>query len=636
MPLSSSRFRLFFPYLSAFLGLSTVLRTLLLVRQAADLSLTPAHLVSIYGIGLLYDLAFFSYLAIPFLLLLILLPEGILHSRPFLWVMYAATFAFCFFLFFTATAEWLFWDEFGVRFNFIAVDYLIYRREVTDNILQSYPFFRLIGAMLLASLLGLALLRRFIVRALAVRQPFLPRLRQGLALLLLPLLAAGLLGQQLHEFSANRYQNELAANGPYQFVAAFRNNTMDYRQFYRLGADRELSERLRGLLATANSHYVSDGTFDISRDIRASAPEEELNVILITVESLSAEFLGSFGSKENLTPNLDRLAAKSLVFDRFYATGTRTVRGLEAVTLSLPPTPGRSMVKRPDNTRVFNLGKVFKDHGYDPVFFYGGYGYFDNMNDFFAGNGYRTVDRADFASSEVSFENAWGIADGDLFRKVLSEADRDHGAGQPFFFQVMTTSNHRPYTYPDGVIDIPSGSGRAGAVKYTDYALGRLLEEASSHPWFNNTVFVILADHCAGSAGKDALPINRYHIPLFIFAPGHVAPGVNHTLSSQIDVAPTLLGLVHFNYRSQFFGQDLLAPATRERALIGNYQRLGLLEDDRLAYLSPQRKLTVIDHPGPEGQLEKDGDAAARAISADTQAYYQGADYLISHRLNRW
>jgi len=632
----ASRFTLLVPYLYLFIAISVALRGLLLWQQRADLALTADHLLGIFASGLIYDLAFFSYLAIPFILLLLVLPERLLHSRLFRRGVYVVTLLFCLGLFFSATAEWLFWDEFGVRFNFIAVDYLIYRREVTDNILQSYPFFSLVGGMLLVSGLTLLMLRPAIDRALTARDRFRPRLWRSLLLLLIPAVAVASLDQSLHDFSSNRYQNELAANGPYQFVAAFRNNSMDYRQFYRTEDDSSLSTRLHELLKEQNSAYVSGGPFDISRDITPHGKQKNLNVILITVESLSADYLGSFGNQEHLTPALDELAKESLVFDRLYATGTRTVRGLEAITLSLPPTPGRSLVKRPDNAQVFSLGKVFKDQGYDPVFFYGGYGYFDNMNSFFSGNGYRVVDRTDFSADDITFENAWGVADGDLLQRVIHEADRQTAAGQPFFYQVMTTSNHRPYTYPQDGVDIPSGTGRSGAVKYTDHALGQFIKEARKHPWFKETVFVIIADHCSGSAGKDALPVEKYHIPLLIYVPGLVNAGVNHTLSSQIDVAPTILGLLNISYRSQFFGHDLLSGKVPGRALIGNYQRLGLLSNDQLAYLSPQGKVTVIDQPlGTKTRLP-DAQALTQSLTRDTMAYYQGADYMISHRLNRW
>ncbi len=353
----------------------------------------------------------------------------------------------------------------------------------------------------------------------------------------------------------------------------------------------------------------------------------------MTVESLSARYLGFYGDTRKLTPNLDRLMAESLNFTRFYATGTRTARGLEAITLSIPPTPGRSIVKRIGHEGGFaSLGRQFARRGYDTVFLYGGRGYFDNMNAFFSGNGYRVIDQDRVEGDAIQFANAWGMSDEDLYRQALRVADQDHQRGTPFFLQLMTTSNHRPYTYPDGRIDIPSGQGRAGAVKYTDYAIGQFLQEAAEKPWFANTLFVFVADHTAGSAGKRDLPVAQYHIPCFIYAPGLVAATQLERLSSQIDLAPTLLGLLHMDYRSAFYGRNLLLPPSGpDRALIANYQHLGLFDGTDLAILSPRRAMRV--HPEVLKQDTERRLSAPDALLVRDMAYYQGASYAYTHGL---
>ena len=145
---------------------------------------------------------------------------------------------------------------------------------------------------------------------------------------------------------------------------------------------------------------------------------------------------------------------------------------MEALTLALPPTPGRSLIKRPRNENLFTLGSVFRSRGYDTAFIYGGFGYFDNMNYFFGNNGYRVIDRTS-PGADITFANVWGACDEDLFRWTMREADASFAANKPFHFFVMTTSNHRPFTYPEGKIDLPSKeSGRSGAVKYSDFAIG--------------------------------------------------------------------------------------------------------------------------------------------------------------------
>ncbi|WP_020161401.1 LTA synthase family protein [Methylobacter marinus] len=629
-----SRFSGILLFLLINLGGSALLRTALLIRQLADLDVSFYSIALVFLLGVVNDLAFFSYLMIPFALYLLVLPNAAYQSKLNRILVFAGFFVSLYGLFFVEMAEWTFWDEFGVRFNFIAVDYLIYTHEVVRNIIESYPLGKILSGIFIVTAACFLAMRKLLAKSFKASEPFLSRLKITAALLSLPLISYVGVGQSAHQFSANTYLNELAANGPYQFFAAFRNNELDYRHFYKLGDDRQLSGVIRAKLA-ANAHSSDKELYNIRRTIKHAGEEKHLNVILITVESLSAEFLTRFGNTEHITPFMDEWFEQGLLFTNFYATGTRTVRGLEALTLSIPPTPGQSIVKRPDNGNLFNLGHVFQQRGYDTAFLYGGRGYFDNMNAFFAGNGYRIIDQTDFTDEEVTFSNAWGVSDDIILKRTLKEADRDYQNRRPFFFQIMTTSNHRPYTYPEGKIDIPPGIGRTGGVKYTDYALREFIGLAKTRPWFDDTLFVVVADHCAGSASKVDLPVDRYHIPLFIYAPKHVPAKRNDILSSQIDVAPTILGLLNFSYESQFYGRDLMRlPKDEGRALISNYQKLGLVKNNKLVYLSPQQRIDVIEDPLGAHRPVEIG-SAVRLIEEE-MAYYQSADYIWSHRLNRY
>lgn len=611
-----------------------ITRTLLLVAVFPETDLSIIALLKIYLLGFIYDLAFYSYALIPVTLYLLLIPERFWITALNRGIVRLAIFATLYGLGFILVAELLFWDEFSVRFNFISVDYLVYRREVTDNIRESYPLPLYLGAILVGSSLVYWLVSGRIRAALDVQESFRHRAAYAGGLLLLPVLSFLLVNQDLREFSANSYQNELASNGPYQFIAAFRNNELDYYKFYPTLPDSTAAKLLQ---QEVRPQQANSPSFDIRRPIDNPGSERRLNIFLVMVESLSADFLGTFGNAENLTPNLDRLAEQSMLFTNLYATGTRTTRGLEAVTLSIPPTPGRSIVKRIGHeTNLWSIGNVLKQKGYDVEFIYGGRGYFENMNAFFAGNGYGIIDQSSTPNDEMGFTNAWGMADDDLYNQAIKAADAAYSAEKPFFFHLMTTTNHRPYTYPDGRIDIPSGSGRFGAVKYTDWAIGQMIEQARKKPWFQDTLFVIMADHTSGSAGKVALPVPKYHIPMLIYSPEHIAAQKVDALSSQIDVAPTLLALLNMDYESAFFGKNILTMRPQdERALIGNYQKLGLYADNRLSILSPKRRMTrQIDPTGPDP-------VEAPVAVPDTQierdiAYYQGASYIYSQHLNAW
>ncbi len=619
-----------------FLGISFLTRVALLIKAAHDVTWTLS-LLAAFGWGVLYDLGAAAFASLPLIVLLTVLPSGALRKAWIRWLIGGFGFGIIFALLFGAAAEWTFWDEFGVRFNFIAVDYLVYTTEVMGNIRESYPIPLIIGALATVAVLFKWLLWRSRMPQAwldAAVEPWRLRYRNG-AIWFAGALALGcLLNLDWLPSFKNNFNRELAKNGLWSLFAAFRNNVLDYDEFYPTKPIDQVFTRLRDELGEDGAVMLRPNDYDTLRYIKNPGAELRPNIIQITVESLSADFLGLFNRASNLTPNLMEIAGRSLVFDNFYATGTRTDRGMEALTLALPPTPGRSMIKRPRNEDMFTLGSVFRAKGYDTAFLYGGFGYFDNMNYFFGHNGYRVIDR-NSPQADVTFANVWGACDEDLFRWTMREADAGAASGKPFHYFVMTTSNHRPYTFPDGRIDLPSKiAGRAGAVKYSDYAIGKFLRDAASKPWYRNTVFVIVADHCASSAGKTELPVQNYHIPLIIFAPGgHIAPGHIKTLTSQMDYAPTLLGLLNWSYPSRFFGHDVRKiPPDEAHALIGNYQKLGHLEKGEFVILRPRGASTYKYELGSSTMTPV---ADSSYSSMEAISFYQGASYLYEHNLYR-
>ena len=269
---------------------------------------------------------------------------------------------------------------------------------------------------------------------------------------------------------------------------------------------------------------------------------------------------------------------------------------------------------------------MFNAKGYDSEFLYGGYGAFDDMNAFFAGNGYGVHDRTEIADKDIHHENVWGVADEDLYTLALSRFDRAHAAGKPFFAHLMTTSNHRPYTFPANRGPWPQKQ-RTSAVRYTDWAIGDFLARARKHAWFADTVFVFTADHCAMSAGKAALPAFRYRIPLWVYAPGHVAPGTFDGLMGQIDIAPTLLGLLGMDYDSRFYGVDVFEHAP-DRAFVGTYQLLGYLRDDRLVQLAPHRHVASL-RPAMRADLAQPAIADDPAATLQAVSFYEAAAHAF-------
>ena len=560
--------------------------------------LSFVQVIKTLAIGFWFDLNALCFLAAPLLLASVLTPNSWRTKGWFNKVRWILAFLVTFGLLFGAVSEYIFWQEFTTRFNFIAVDYLIYTKEVVGNIRESYPVALILLVIALVAAALLFVLHKFVSFDVAPK-PIQLKAQFLIAAILLPMISLQIANVDQMEFGKNAYANELAGNGVYSFSAAARRNELDYDKFYKtIPQHKPTKFCLILVLIREPLSKISVKNGAKKTEIAEIGPftRRPKNIVLISVESLSAEYLGTYGNKQNLTPYLDKLAQESLVFDKLFATGTRTVRGLDALSLAIPPIPGQAIVHRPNNEHLATIGEMLELQNFSTFFIYGGYGVFDNMNNYFRGNDYIVVDRTDFDKKTIQGENVWGIDDDSLFNNAIMIFDENIKTHKPFFAHIMTTSNHRPYTFPEGKIDLPQGN-REGAVKYTDYAIGKFIENAKTKPWFKDTLFVIVADHCASVAGKTKLPVDKYHIPLFFYAPDMLPAGHYTHVTSQIDIVPTILDvlgalviIIFLAYRCLKTDVDKYAP----RAFISNYQQLGYYKNDTLIVLllNKKRRLT--------------------------------------------
>ncbi|MBC7385112.1 MAG: sulfatase-like hydrolase/transferase [Cryobacterium sp.] len=539
--------------------------------------LSPAFL----GRTLILDLAFLSYTFLPLWALRSLFPR--LRTPVFVFESIVL-----FIVLLSAVCEPIFMVDMEARYNFIAVDYLVYTHEVIGNLWESYPVIRMLLALGIVYAGMLYLVNRLEKPGSCAwfnRTSTSGRIQVALALLVCTALFHFAVTEDRLILNVPMAGQDLAKNGSYALFAAYRNNTLDFDRFYQ-GISPAVAERIE---KDEFQNRAASGMR--AGDVLSKPFSESPNVILVLMESMSARFLGAYGGKENLTPNLDRLTREGLWFSSTFSTGTRTVRGIEAVTLSLPPTPGQSIVRRPDNENLYNLGTEFQKKNYRTSFLYGGRGFFDNMGPFFEGCGFDVVDHERFSKEEITFETAWGVCDENLFAKSIREADITHEQKKPFFQFILTTSNHRPYRYPDGKVAIASGVVRQGAIQYSDYAIGKFLEDAKTHSWFKNTVFIFVADHNASVAGGSGVIPRDYLIPVIFYAPDHLKPTRISEVGSQVDVGPTLFDLLGWKFDEQkFFGSSLISHPTRE-AFFGTYQNIGRMKDHHFVLLKPKKQV---------------------------------------------
>ncbi|MDR0891821.1 MAG: LTA synthase family protein [Mediterranea sp.] len=354
------------------------------------------------------------------------------------------------------------------------------------------------------------------------------------------------------------------------------------------------------------------------------------NVVLIMMESMSASFMQRFGQRQRLTPFLDSLYTRSLSFSRFYSAGIHTNHGLYATHYSFPAMMKRNLMKGTVIPHYSGLPTVLKQHGYHTLFFMTHEGQYDNMNAFFRTNGFDEVySQEDYPREKVV--NSFGVQDDFLYQYALPVLNRQAASGQPFFATLLSISNHPPYVIPP-YFHPTTSQPETQIVEYADWAVRQFFAEARKQPWFANTIFVLEGDH--GKLVGDAeceLPQSYNHIPLMIYAPEIIAPEEKECFAGQIDIQPTLLGLLDLDYTQNNFGIDLL----REQRPCIFYTADNLIaarDATKLFLYNPETGQEFCYRIAPDGKLtHTTPDKSFLPLKTYSFSMLQSAEYLVKH-----
>ncbi len=344
----------------------------------------------------------------------------------------------------------------------------------------------------------------------------------------------------------------------------------------------------------------------LTRLIPSRTRQRPLNLVIVLEESLGATFVESLGGLP-VTPELEKLKGLGWWFERMYATGTRSVRGIEAVVTGFPPTPSQSVVKLSlSQSNFFSLASLLAAQGYHTEFIYGGESHFDNMNGFFRGNGFQSViDQKDYATP--GFVSSWGVSDEDLFEKAHERLLQHHASGRPFFDLVFTSSNHAPFEFPDGRIELfdSKKATENNAVKYADHALGQFFDKAKASEYWQDTLFVIVADHDIRIRGDSLVPIKHFHIPALILG-SDIEPRTISTVASQIDLPVTVLSLMGITADHPMIGRDISREDVDRpgRAMMQFEQHYAWMEGNEVTVLRPGKPPTSARYDFTSKRLE--------------------------------
>ena len=587
------------PIFSFFLiGLSiTTISRILLFFVFKERVVENPNYGQLFLIGLRFDLILMCYIAFLPTVLISLLPDSVLKHFKKFFNIYFIFFLFLFLLMELSTLDFI--NQYDTRPNRLFLDYLIYPKEVVGTLLKSY----LPSLIITTILLGIALFFAF-KHGKKIFYPFDSTYKTKL--LLFPLVAFflffGARGSLTSKrpinasnaiFCSDQMTNSLGLNSLYTvaFAAYSIKNEGDVKKYGKMD-ELEAYTRVKKYMDV--TEFIP-GEVPFLHLQKPDAPQPKYNVVIFLQESLGAEYVGCLNGLP-LTPELDKLSKEGLLFTNLYCTGTRSVRGIEQVTAGFLPNPSESIVKLGGSQQgFFTLADAFGRQNYDTSFIYGGMANFDNMASFFNGNGFKNIiDETDFDKDgkKYAMKGTWGYSDEDLAVKA-NEYYKNLG-NKPFFSLMFSTSNHEPFEFPDGRIQLyeqPKNTVH-NAMKYADFSIGKFFELAKKEAYFKNTIFVVIADHNTRTYGKNLVPVNKFHIPALIIAP-NVEKGITYdNLASQMDIPSTVLALSGITTKTPMPGRNLLKlpKETKGRTIMLFHETYAFRVEDDIVILNPNAK----------------------------------------------
>lgn len=293
-------------------------------------------------------------------------------------------------------------------------------------------------------------------------------------------------------------------------------------------------------------------------------PKTKPNVVVLIVESFGREYIGAFNKKANIpnykshAPFLDSLAQHSMIYTNAYANGRQSIHGMSSVLSGIPSFKDAFTSSPYPKQKIESLVSTLKGEGYNTSFFHGaangsmgflGFSKILGIDDYYG--------RTEF-NDDSQFDGFWGIWDEPFLQYMKKTLDKKK---TPFFATAFTVSSHEPYVIPqkyknrfkEGKVAIHKNA------EYTDFAIKRFFDEAKKEPWFDNTIFVMVADHCNQIYYDEyQKPINRFAVPILIYQPNSKYVGVDDDFAQQIDIFPTILDMIGYDKPFRSWGRSLL------------------------------------------------------------------------------
>lgn len=366
--------------------------------------------------------------------------------------------------------------------------------------------------------------------------------------------------------------NNLSINGLFNLIHSFKNREIDF-------FEEEVAYAAVQKYFNYKPLYID---YPLSRIQKARSAEKKKNVVLIIMESMSANQMGLYGNTDNLTPFLDSLAKQSICFPNIYTSGVHTHNGLYSTMYSQPAILDRIAIREGVlvNQHYYGLPHILKEKGFRTHFLITGDGEYDSMYSFFPQNGFDKFICQDFFE-EDDVVNQWGVSDHVLFNKTIAFMDSSYEDKKPFLMTYMTISTHSPYGIPEeGVArKLKAKTREDQSYEYADWSIQQFMQQAATKPWYNETVFVFVADHGQKFDVVYDMSLAYHHCPLIIYDPATKPVSWNEKIGLQIDVFPTVMSYLNIEFENNTLGTDLFTH-TRPYAYFTADDKIGVIDNE--------------------------------------------------------
>jgi len=591
-------------------------------------------IIQAFIMGIRFDVVISGYILIlPYFILSILFIIG----KNYEWVR-KALFYYVFILFTIAfiicAADIPYFNQFFSRFSISAFQWIESPVWVIKMIFQEVRYFIIIIPLVIFLIAFFIILRKIFQTTPDRPASFHYSLKILISVAFFGLIFIGIRGRLQEKapikvgtayFTDNAFLNQLGLNPVFTLMRSYIDSMDERNQAVNFMVDDEAVSNVRNYFGIEKPI----GNYPVARQILGdSSGQNRYNVILVIMESMSAAKMTRHGNQKNLTPFLDSISNQGYYFENIYTAGIHTFNGVFSTLFSFPGIYRQNPMKESSMFRYNGIGYVLKKNGYSTTYFTTHDGQFDNIEGFLRANDFeKIISQVDYPSEKV--KTTLGVPDDYMFEFSMPVIDGLYDENKPFFVTFMTASDHGPYYLPD-YFKPGSRTMMDKMVEYADWSLRKFITLSSHKPWFNNTIFVFVADHGSPINAVYDIPMDYHHTPLLFYAPGIISePEVFSCIGGQIDVFPTTMGILNQPYINNTLGIDLLNE-TRPFIFINHEKKIGVIDDEFFLILKDDGEKSLYNYRNSDKKDYKDEEQQrVQEMEAYTLSNLQVFQYLM-------